>query len=409
MLELTPAQLKRWMIAVFAIFACSGLAVSTWASRVPGIQIDLGINKAQIGFLLLASGIASIVGISLAPAIIVRTGAKRGILMCMLLGATGVAFIGIGSGLHSVALAALGLAMFGFGNGCVDLMMNVEAADIEQRYGRTMLPLFHAMFSVGTVVGAATGWLASSLGWSVFAHLIAVAIAIAVLTIVAVSAIPQRVAAASTTTEKLPARERLHAFAEPWREARTYGLGVVMLAMAFAEGGANDWIALGVSSDHGFGAASGAAALTIFSVAMLIVRVAGGPLVDKFGRVPILRISAVLAIVGLLMYIYMDTLPLIYLGSALWGAGVALGFPLGMSAAADDPIKAAGRVSAASAIGYIAFLAGPPLLGIVAESIGLLNALLFLVGLSVLAFFFAGAAKPLAGSRLESDAQAPKS
>ena len=88
---------------------------------------------------------------------------------------------------------------------------------------------------------------------------------------------------------------------------------------------------------------------------------------------------AVLAVAGLLLFIFAPTLPAVFFGAALWGVGTSLGFPLGMSAAADDPMRAAARVSAASAIGYVALLAGPPLLGMISERIGLLNALLLLV------------------------------
>jgi MFS family permease len=124
----------------------------------------------------------------------------------------------------------------------------------------------------------------------------------------------------------------------------------------------------------------------------------GGPLVDRFGRVATLRVLSAAASVGLLLFILAPNVPLVFAGAALWGAGVSLGFPLGMSAAADDPAKAAARVSAAATIGYVAFLCGPPILGFVSEHIGLLNALYILVGLVVLSGFASGAAKPIAGS-----------
>jgi MFS family permease len=181
-----------------------------------------------------------------------------------------------------------------------------------------------------------------------------------------------------------------------WREPRTYALGVVMLGMSFAEGGANDWLALGTAEDHGGGTAMGAAALTVFSVCMTAVRIFGGPLVDRFGRVVVLRTLSVAAAGGILLFILAPSLPFVFIGAALWGIGASLGFPLGMSAAADDPTKAAARVSAAATIGYIAFLGGPPVLGVISEHIGLLNTLFILVALVVASGLFSGAAKPLA-------------
>ena len=183
-----------------------------------------------------------------------------------------------------------------------------------------------------------------------------------------------------------------------WREPRTYALGVIMLGMAFAEGGANDWLALGIVEGHGADEALGAAGLAVFSVSMTVVRVFGGPLVDRFGRVATLRVLAVTATVGLLLFILAPNVPLVFVGAALWGAGVSLGFPLGMSAAADDPAKAAARVSAAATIGYIAFLCGPPILGLISEHIGLLNTLYILVALIIASGLASGAARPIAGS-----------
>ena len=109
---------------------------------------------------------------------------------------------------------------------------------------------------------------------------------------------------------------------------------------------------------------SAPSASTVFSVSMTVVRIFGGPLVDRFGRVATLRVLAATATVGLLLFILAPSIPLVFVGAALWGAGVSLGFPLGMSAAADDPAKAAARVSAAATIGYISFLCGPPILGL---------------------------------------------
>jgi MFS family permease len=173
-----------------------------------------------------------------------------------------------------------------------------------------------------------------------------------------------------------------------------------MLGMAFAEGGANDWLPLAVVDGHGGTVAQGAIALTVFSIAMTTVRALGGPLVDRFGRVWTLRILALAAGVGLIVFILAPTLPVALIGVALWGMGASLGFPLGMSAAADDPTKAAASVSAAATIGYIAFLCGPPILGWVSHQIGLLSTLWILVGLIALSGFASGAAKPIAGSKV---------
>jgi MFS family permease len=396
---LSRSQYVRWRTAIFAIFLASGLSIATWASRVPSIKLALEIDKAQVGMLLLGAGIASIIGISTSPAIMARTGARLGMMVSIFTFASGVALIGIGANvLGSYSVVLIGLVLFGLGNGCVDVMMNVEATAIEQHSGKTILPLFHAFFSFGTVIGAGLGALAAQLQIDVFTHTLVIAVLIALIGIVSISSVPRRQETLDPATddgEKVHWRERMHVAMSAWREPRTYAIGVVMLGMSFAEGGANDWLALGVAEDHGGGTALGAAALATFSVAMTVVRVFGGPLVDRFGRVAVLRILAVAAASGILLFILAPSLPLVFVGAALWGVGASLGFPLGMSAAADDPTKAAARVSAAATIGYISFLGGPPVLGFISEHIGLLNTLYILVGLVVLSGLFSGAARPL--------------
>jgi len=394
---LTRSQFVRWRAAIFAIFFASGLSIATWASRVPGIKQALDLDNAQVGMILLGMGLASIIGISTSPAVMARTGARRGMLLAMLMFAVGIALVGLGANVFgSVPIVLLGMVLFGFGNGCVDVMMNVEATAIEQQMGKTILPVFHALFSFGTVIGAGIGALAAGLSVDVATHAGVVGALILVVAVVCFFQVPSREAALDPEDhEKPPFRRRMHTALEAWREPRTYLLGVVMLGMSFAEGGANDWIALGTEQGHGFAEGTGAVSLAVFSVGMTVVRLFGGPLVDRFGRVLVLRILAVAAASGIVLFILAPSLPLVFVGAALWGVGASLGFPLGMSAAADDPAKAAARVSAAATIGYVAFLGGPPVLGIISEHIGLLNTLFILVGLVVASGLFSGAARPL--------------
>ncbi|MCK2030026.1 MFS transporter [Microbacterium galbinum] len=394
---LTRSQFVRWRAAIFAIFMASGLSIATWASRVPSIKADLDLDNAQVGLILLGMGIASIIGISTSPAVMARTGARVGMLTMMLMFSAGIALVGFGSTVFgSVPLVLAGMVLFGFGNGCLDVMMNVEATAIEQQMGKTVLPVFHAFFSFGTVIGAGIGALAAWLQLTVATHAGIMGILLALVAVATFLQVPVREAALDPEPAEKPAwRERLHTSLEAWREPRTYLLGVVMLGMAFAEGGANDWIALGTEQGHGFTTGTGAIALAVFSVGMTVVRLFGGPLVDRFGRVAVLRVLAVSAASGVLLFILAPNLPLVLVGAALWGIGASLGFPIGMSAAADDPAKAAARVSAAATIGYVAFLGGPPVLGFISEHIGLLNTLFILVALIVASGLFSGAARPL--------------
>jgi len=129
---------------------------------------------------------------------------------------------------------------------------------------------------------------------------------------------------------------------------------------------------------------------------------------ERWGRPAVLRVTAGLAAAGLLLVVFGPSLPWAVAGALLWGAGAALGFPVGMSAAGDDPARAAGRVSVVASIGYTAFLAGPPLVGFLAEQAGILRSLLVVFGALALALLTAGAtasAGPSVGPSTASEQQ----
>jgi MFS family permease len=178
-----------------------------------------------------------------------------------------------------------------------------------------------------------------------------------------------------------------------WRDPRTILIGLIILGMAFAEGSANDWLALAMVDGHGVDNTTGALVFGVFVTAMTVGRIAGVPLLDRFGRVPVLRVSAVFAAVGLLLVIFGPAPAIAVVGVVLWGLGSALGFPVGMSAAADDPRTAGARVSAVATIGYCAFLVGPPAIGFLGEHFGLLNGLLVVLILVAVAGIVSGSAR----------------
>ena len=140
---------------------------------------------------------------------------------------------------------------------------------------------------------------------------------------------------------------------------------------------------------------AGPLAFAIFLAAMTLGRWFGPGLIDRRGRVIMVRASALIALVGLLIVVFGQFLPLAVAGAVLWGLGTALGFPVGMSAAADDPRMAAARVSVVASIAYTAVLAGPPLIGFLGDEVGVLRALTVVAGLLAIAAMTAGATKPL--------------
>jgi MFS family permease len=397
---LTRAQLVRWRTAVFTIFFVVGLGFATWASRLPSVKLILGIDDFGVGVLLFVSGGAGIVGLSLANIVVARWGARRGMLFSITVFSVGVVLIGVGVQFaQSYALTAVGLGLMGLGMSVTDVMMNVEAAAVERAFERTLMPLFHALFSLGTVAGAGIGVAMSAWGVGVAWHLWVMGALVLAAGLGSLAYVPSREFAQDDDASS-SRRERFAQILAVWRDPRTYAIGVIMLGMAFAEGSANDWLTIAVVDGHDETEATGAIALTVFSIAMTLVRAIGGPLVDRIGRVWALRVMSLTGAVGLIMFILAPSVPVAFVGVALWGAGAALGFPVGMSAAADDPAKAAASVSAAATIGYLAFLCGPPVLGWISHQIGILPTLWIIVALIALSGFASGAARPIAGSKV---------
>jgi MFS family permease len=153
-------------------------------------------------------------------------------------------------------------------------------------------------------------------------------------------------------------------------------IGLMVLAMALTEGVANDWLGVAVVDGYGAPAWLGAAAFALFVASMTTGRVLGPYALDTYGRPAVLWASMAVAAVGVLLVVLGAVSTLVCVGIVLWGLGASLGFPVGMSAAADDAARAPARVSVVSTIGYTAFLGGPPLLGFIGSHVGVLHALL---------------------------------
>lgn len=396
----TPPRtgLIAWRNAVFAVFFLSGLSIASWVARIPAVRDDLQIQLDTVGIVILGMSVGSIIGLTCSAALLARFGARIGMIISLCLVAAGLVTIGLGSSVFTLLpVIIIGMAIFGFGNGAVDVMMNVEGAAAEREIGKTLMPLMHAFFSFGTMTGAAIGAGASAINLPVAAHLAIMAALIVVAVFVAVRYIPVRESVGDdphTAAPRQPWGARLRENLSVFADTRLLLIGVIVLGTSFAEGSANDWIALAVVDGHGFDNTTGAIVFGVFVTAMTVGRVAGGPILDRFSRVPVLRACAALGIAGLALFIFGGgSLPVVIVATVLWGLGCALGFPVGMSAAADDAKHAAARVSAVAIIGYCAFLAGPPLLGFLGEQFGILNALIVLLVLLVLAGLCAPAAR----------------
>lgn len=381
------------------VFAVSGIAIASWMSRVPDTKALLALTAGQLGIMLLAISAGSLLGLPSAGRIAHRIGAARTVRLGGVVALPGLLLAALAVQAQlSMFLVMPGLFLLGLGSGIWDVAQNLEGTNIERAVGRAIMPWFHAAFSGGTVLGALIGAGLTALHVPIAAHL-------GTVTVLGVAAVIWG------TAQFLPAFDDDADAADPpaaparsaWLEPRTLLVGLVVLAAAFAEGTANDWMAVAFVEGHGYPNALGVVALSVFLSFMTAGRILGTRLLDRYGRVPVLRVLFTAAVVGCLLVVFGGPW-LAFVGTAIWGLGASLGFPVGMSAAADDPARAPMRLSVVTTIGYGAFLAGPPLLGFLGDHFGVLNALLVVGLVSVVALLVVPAAKPLPQPRLPESA-----
>jgi MFS family permease len=381
-------------------FAGAGFGFATWASRIPQVKARLDLDPSQLGLVLLSLAAGSVASLPLAGPIVARFGSRRTVMATGALGGLGLVVVGVGYRI-GVAPVVAGLLCWGVASGIWDVAMNVQGAVVERLLGRSIMPRFHAGFSLGTVTAALSGAAMVALGVSVTVDLavVGVIIALAVPFMArdfvldsADAAPPTRQAtgaAGPVEHEPTSAWDSLGA----WREPRTLLIGLFTLAFAFTEGAGNDWISLATIDHHHVAPALGTLVLAVFLGAMTTARWFGPAALDRYGRVPVVRSLAVLAIAGLVLFVFGPSMVLAFVGALLWGAGTSLGFPVGISAGADDPAFSAPRVGVVTTIGYCAFLGGPPLIGFLAERSSVPHAMVAVIVAMVIAGAIAGAVR----------------
>jgi predicted MFS family arabinose efflux permease len=417
-------RLGRAALATALVFAVNGFLLASWVSRLPATRDRLGASVAELGLVLLAPGFGSLLSMPFSGRWCRRFGSR------VVIAATTVA--------ASVALVALavvptpftlGLALFVWGSfyGSWDVAMNVHGSAVEQRAGREWMPRYHACWSVGGIAGAGCGALAAQAAMPLTLHFAAVAVLCTALVMVALRAfIEDRTAVSAIASgpadgpdpdpgapqppgpvpgppegESSPRRETVGAaIHSPLREparprdqgpgrsrprvltGRLLLVGVVTLCATTLEGAAADWLALYLTDERGATQSLAAAGYAVFAVAMAGGRFSGTAVAERLGRDGAVRAGGVVSFVGVLLTVLGPGLVSVYLGAALWALGVCLVFPAAVSAGGEAPERPADAIAAVTTIGYGGFLLGPPLIGLLAEQVGLGRALLVLLVLA---------------------------
>lgn len=380
---------RRMLIGLYAL---TGVAVATWLSRLPSIRTALDLSSAELGTLLLVGSIGSLGMVLFAGALATRWGSRRTLITAAVMFAVGNSLVGLGPAVGSVVVLGLGVMLASSSYALANVPMNLETVIIERGMGRSVVPQFHAAFSVGSVVGSLLGAAVSWAQVPVVVHFVALS---AVTLVVRLRAVPGAVlpttpmlpATGTTGTPPLTPAARgagMRAALAAWREPRTLLIGVIVMSAALSEGSANNWLAIAVVDGFERTEAVAAVVFGVFVGSMTVARLIGSRVIDRFGPVRVLVASGVSSLLGLLLFGLAPALPLAVLGVAGWGLGAGLVVPIGMAAVATDRMRAAGRVAVVSAFASVSSIVAPPVLGLAAESMGARHALM-LVGVGMVA------------------------
>lgn len=360
------------------LFLLLGAVYATWAARIPAIRDALAMNPAQLGLVLLCGGIGSVIAFPVAAMLVGRLGARRGTLIS---GMVLLAIFPLLALSPSIALLMTGMIIYGVAGACYDVGINALAAAEEKAAGRSVMSLLHAWFCVGTLSGAMLGSVVAGSGVGVVKHFGWVAIALAILLWLACRALP------GDAPEVAPEKKR---FALP--HGSLVVLGIIGFCGAIAEGSVVDWSS--VYMHDRMQASEGIAPLgfAAFSGMMLLARLIGDRLKDRFGAQAVVGSGALTAAFGIFIAVFAPDIPVAIAGFGLAGVGLATVFPFVYAAAARHGATALAGVAT---MGYSGGLLGPPTIGFIANSMGMQAALGFLGLLSVSIAFAAARARSL--------------
>jgi predicted MFS family arabinose efflux permease len=360
-----PRAVRRARIATSAVFAVTGFVFATWAARIPAVQDRLGLSEGALGVAFLALNAGAVVGLPGGGALVSRLGSARSLRAGFALYPPALVNAALAPGLGTLVAALLVMAA---ANSVIDVAMNTQGAELERRYGRPVMSGLHAGHSLGVLGGGIAGAAAAAAGLATSVHFAAAA-AIAM-------------AAGQAATHALLDEPRAGGPRLALPRGRLLTLGLVAFCAFLTEGAANDWSAVHLRRAHGAGPGTAALAFVAFTLALSLGRLAGDRIAGR-GRVRAVRGGAAVAVAGVAVALAAPDAAIALAGWSLLGAGVAVMAPTVLGAAATTGASAPAAIAAVTTVGYLGAFSGPPVIGGLAELVGLTGALT-LVGVAAL-------------------------
>jgi MFS family permease len=377
----TPA-LGKGRAALLLLFFANGFIYANWAARIPQIKTSLALDDARFGAALLGYGLGALLSMPLTSLVVHRRGSRTAVRAAAIAFCAALSLPGLATSQVQLALA---LVLFGGANGALDISMNTHGVVLERRLGFSVMQSMHGAYSGGLLLGGAVGALAAAAGVAPSSHLVVAA---------ALLATAAGLGSHWLVRETVPPPQT-----EPDRPARSFPVVLVILALtavcaSFVEASVANWSGVYLAESLGTSPGIAAGGFLAFSVALTLGRLAGDRLTRRVGHVAVVRVGAAGAAAGLAAGLALGTEVANLAGFALAGLGLGCVFPTVIVAAGRVPgVASAIAIAFVSTVGYLAGMAGPPLIGAGSERFGLPTALWLLVGAATLIALLAAAVR----------------
>jgi len=358
------ARAKPWAerMAVIALFIANGFGVGAWATTIPALKLRHGLSDGSLSLVLFALTLGGVIGMPLAGYIGQRFGSATACRVTALWYAVGLLLPTQAASFGTLAVACFAM---GSGNASMDVSMNVQASDVERRWGSAIMSFFHACWSIGALAGAAFGAIVFAQGLEANWILWGAAVVAAVLLAVAFGSLFNGDASGGSPILSFPG----------WSAVP---LCLALLLAMLCEHAVTDWSGVYLRVRALAQPADAAAGYVFFAGSMLVGRLFGDTIVHRFGRTTVLRMGSLLAAAGLLLVALVPVQLPCLIGLSLAGFGIANVVPALFSAASRIGTSASAGIAIAATAGYTGFLSGPPIIGGIATTVGLQAAMVFM-------------------------------
>ncbi|MCF0054978.1 MFS transporter [Dyadobacter sp. CY356] len=362
--------------ASLLIFLVCGIGLSSWAPMVPFAKTNLGLDDAALGLVLLSLGAGAILTMPFTGFFINKFGSRKVMLAAAIMIAIALPILLLTKSAWELAAV---LFIFGAAIGSIDVAMNSHAVLVQEKYGRHIMSSFHGMFSLGGLAGSI------GLGFLIKMGLLPSVAAVSISVMLVVIAGSQYQYLFAKAEEK-----SVDSFSFSLPTGPVVALGLMCFVFFLAEGALLDWSAVFLQFNRNFEPSMAGLGYAVFSVSMAVMRLTGDNIIHKIGSSKVVLYGALVAAAGYFIAVLIPWPGAALIGFALVGLGAANVVPVFFTAAGNVPgIAPSVSLPAVTTLGYMGQLAGPAMIGFIADAFSLSIALGFVgVLLLIVAFTY---------------------